>query len=33
MTYDSMVKRASMHLIEFTNAKYFAKDIILPYSH
>ena len=30
MTYDSNGKRASIHLIEFTNAKYFEKDIILP---
>ena len=33
MTYDSIGKSASMHLIEFKSAKYFEKDIILPYCH
>ena len=33
MTYDSMGKSASIHLIKFKNAKYFEKDIILPYCH
>ena len=33
MTYDSMGKSASMHLIEFARAKYFEKEIILPYCH
>ena len=33
MTYDSMEKSASVHLIEFARAKYFEKDIILPYCH
>ena len=28
-----MEKSASMHLIKFKNAKYFEKDIILPYCH
>ena len=31
MTYDSMGKSASTHLIEYTRAKYFEKGIILPY--
>ena len=33
MTYDSNQKSASMHLIEFTRAKNFEKDIILPNCH
>ena len=33
MTYDSMVKSASRHLIEITRAKYFEKDIIRLYCH
>ena len=33
MTYDSMEKSGSMPLIAFTRAKYFEKDIILPYYH
>ena len=33
MTSDLMGKSASMNLIKLKNAKYFEKDIILPYCH
>ena len=33
VTYDSMGKRANMHLTELNSIKYFEKDIILPYCH
>ena len=33
MTYDSIGKSASIHLIEYKSAKYFEKDIILPNFH